>query len=397
MGDNNNYEPRSSAQCLYFDPDLHPEATLKAFDEFCDAFTLRYNALYPDPPKVSMDAAIARWKVEAATAANADPRPTLAQYDNIRDTWREHDRVAKFLGLFSSKRFFNDWVAAQPDEALRNAASWTLFRQYIREFYKPTENSTLKNFHFRELTQGADETFTAFANRVAKEAGHCSFKCAHEDCTAEQIATRDQILIGTHYHQIREEALLKSWNLASLRTEGMKMESALKGGSEIGGGGAVNKVGKYSFKNTKQPPQSQLPPQNQQQRQKRKCYHCGTEFRNLRSHLQTCQGKTNKCSNCQKMGHLPSVCRSNPANAVSTVEEDHNPGTDGKEINVVDTTYNVNLFAIDTYENSPADDTSSEASPATPEPLQTDSPSDPAGSDTSSDRTSNICIKQSNT
>ena len=49
-------EPRSPT--LYFDPDAHPEDTLKVFNEFCDTFILRYNALYPDPPKVSMDAAI---------------------------------------------------------------------------------------------------------------------------------------------------------------------------------------------------------------------------------------------------------------------------------------------------------------------------------------------------
>ena len=177
MGEN---EPRSP-QCLYFDPDEHPEDTLKVFNEFCDSFTLRYNALYPDPPKVSMDSAIARWKVETATQEAPDPRPTVAQYDGIRDTWRSHDKVHKFLGLFSSKRFYNDWTAAQPDEALRNNATWQQFMKYVREFYKPTENPTLKNFHFREIQQSPKETFTAFANRVALEAGHCSFKCRHDD------------------------------------------------------------------------------------------------------------------------------------------------------------------------------------------------------------------------
>ena len=214
MGEN---EPRSG-QCLYFDPDEHPEDTLKVFNDFCDSFILRYNALYPDPPKVSMDAAIARWKVEAATAQEPDPRPSVAQYDGVRDAWRARDKVNKFLGLYSSRRFFQDWNAAQPDETLRENATWTLFKQYMQAFYKPTENPTLKNFHFRELQQGPQETFTAFANRVALEASHCSFKCTHADCSAEQTATRDQIVIGTHYQQIREEALLKSWDLTTLHT-----------------------------------------------------------------------------------------------------------------------------------------------------------------------------------
>ena len=107
-------EPRSAT--LLFDPDAHPDNTLKAFNEFCVTFVLRYNALYPDPPKVSMDSALARWKITAATADNANPTPTVAQYDQVRDEWRSKDKVTKFLGLFSSQRFQTDWIAAQPDE-----------------------------------------------------------------------------------------------------------------------------------------------------------------------------------------------------------------------------------------------------------------------------------------
>ena len=43
---------------LFFDPDEHPESTLKAFQEFVQRFNLRYDALYPDPPKVSLEAAV---------------------------------------------------------------------------------------------------------------------------------------------------------------------------------------------------------------------------------------------------------------------------------------------------------------------------------------------------
>ena len=91
---NSENEPRS-IQFLYFDPDKFPENTLKAFNEFCNTFLLRYNALYPDPPKVSIEAALSRWKFEHSTTENADPRPTLEQYDNIRNTWRYKDRVIK--------------------------------------------------------------------------------------------------------------------------------------------------------------------------------------------------------------------------------------------------------------------------------------------------------------
>ena len=342
------YEPRSH-QTLYFDPDKHPENTLKMFNEFCEMFVLRYNAQYPDPPKVSMDAAIARWKIENATDENQDPKPSVAQYDTIRNNWRSKDKVLKFIGMYSSRRFQTDWTAAQPDTNLRENATWTLFQQYMREYYKPTENSTLKNFHFRDLQQKSEETFTAFCSRVALEAGHCSFKCDSEDCTAQDTATRDQIIIGTRYQNIREEALLKSWDLQTLRTEGMKMESAMKSGSEIGGE-EVNRLGKYSFKNTKQ---------RQQQRQSRSCYYCGEKFTNLTQHLGICKGTNNKCSLCSITGHLPSVCRSkSKLKNVKKVETDETDDcaptkSSASEQESNHETYNVNLFVIDSSRRSP--------------------------------------------
>ena len=36
---------------VYFDPDEHPEDTLKAFEEFIKKFSLRYEAQFPDPQK----------------------------------------------------------------------------------------------------------------------------------------------------------------------------------------------------------------------------------------------------------------------------------------------------------------------------------------------------------
>ena len=78
MADN----PVTTALC--FNPDDHPDATLKAFDDFVQMYELRYDAQYPDPPKVSIDAAIERWKL---TQQNAEARPTIDQYDEIRDDW----------------------------------------------------------------------------------------------------------------------------------------------------------------------------------------------------------------------------------------------------------------------------------------------------------------------
>ena len=77
-----------ASQQLFFDPDKHSEDTLKAFQEFIQTFELRYHAQYPDPQKVSLDSAVERWKVANTTESNPQPKPTLDQYDKIRDEWQ---------------------------------------------------------------------------------------------------------------------------------------------------------------------------------------------------------------------------------------------------------------------------------------------------------------------
>ena len=93
---------------LYFDPNKHPENTLKAFQEFLQCFQLRYDALYPDPPKVSLEAAVERWKISNTTTENPSPRPNLEEFDEICEDTKSRDKIAKFLGMYSSSRLYTD-------------------------------------------------------------------------------------------------------------------------------------------------------------------------------------------------------------------------------------------------------------------------------------------------
>ena len=325
----------AGAKSLHFDPDQHPEETLKAFDEFTQDYVLWYAASYPDPPKVSMDAAIQRWKLE-----NGDVVPNVKQFDTIKAAWQTRDMVAKFLGMHSSRRFFSDWKAAEPNEELRKAATWDAFITNMKRYYKPTENTTLKNYHFRSLGQGPRETFMAFCNRVDKEAKHCGFKCNSADCTAEQTAVRDQIIIGMTSEKIREEALKESWDLGSLRTNGMKLDSATRGASEIGGDSSeVNKLGKYSFKNIKDK-QGAMP----QTTKSVMCWFCGLEVAGIKKHLTKCAGKKSTCLECGKFGHFAIVCNSKEEAAVKEVEKVSKLATTKSK--TVDNVYNVNIFRV---------------------------------------------------
>ena len=317
-----------SNNTLYFDPDQHPDDTLKAFVEIVQDYEHRYNASYPDPPKVSLEAAITRWKV-----ANGQSSPTLEQYDDIVETWKGKDMVAKFVGIFSSRRLRNDWSIAISDDAQRKNASWSIFVKTMKAYYKPTENLSLKNFQFRSLSQNKDETFNAFCNRVEREAKHCQFKCVNDDCTAEATAVRDQILFGIISDDIREEGLKNSWELTELRKEGMRLESAAKGASEISGEVKLNRVGKYSLKHSK----------TSGGKKNISCYFCGLNGprQEVLIHAKQCSAKTSICENCNKSGHSQKVCKEQPVKLLQKQVETHKQVESENQ-----PLYNINLFRV---------------------------------------------------
>ena len=127
-----------------------------------------------------------------------------------------------------------------------------------------------------------------YSVRVEKEERHCYFKCEHNECNTDEVATRDQIVIGTTNNMIREEALLTSWNLQKLCTEGMKIESVSTDGAEIAGD-SLYKLGKYSYKNIKTTsPNHQV---SDNTKKKLGCYFCGQTISNLKQHREKCVGR----------------------------------------------------------------------------------------------------------
>lgn len=104
---------------LYFDPNGHPENTLKAFQEFIKRFQLWCDAFYPDPPKVSLEGVIERWKISQTSSENPPPKPNLEQFDDICEDIKARDKVTKFLGMYSWNRLYTDWYMAVPKEKAR--------------------------------------------------------------------------------------------------------------------------------------------------------------------------------------------------------------------------------------------------------------------------------------
>ena len=327
---------------LCFNPDAHPHDTLKSFKEFCVKFELRYDAQFTDPPKSAMDAAIQRWVIQNTTETVTDPKPDVNTYDTLRENWRSRDRVCKILGMFSSSRLYSDWEAAERNEDTRKAASWQVFKTTMEQFYKPTENPTLNNYKFRSLVQETSESFSAYCNRVEREAKVCSFKCRHGDCTAETTSIRDQIVIGTSNTKIREEALLNSWDLQTLRTEGMKLESASRGEVEISGG-TINRIGRYSYNNMKRSPSNT----SVRVKTEIECYNCGESFKGPAfKHNQVCPAKKNKCRVCNKFGHYQKFCKGQ-RDLKFTEREGAEEELDRVQLCTNDDTYNINIFQVE--------------------------------------------------
>ena len=95
-----------------------------------------------------------------ATPENPSPKPNLEQFDNLCEHTQAHNKVSKFLGIYSSRRLYTDWC----------------FVDTMSAYYKPTENIPLKHFHIQSNIQKDGETFIAFCNRVLLKSKHCNFK-----------------------------------------------------------------------------------------------------------------------------------------------------------------------------------------------------------------------------
>ena len=220
----------------------------------------------------------------------------------------------------------------------------------MRLYYKHTENVTSKNFYFRALSQKQDETFPSLCSRVKREAKHCNLKFEHAECSAETTAIRDQIIISTHNSTIREEALKKSRDLETLCCEGMKIESAARGGAEISGD-VVHKIGKYSFSKMKsiRKQQQHVEPNFP----KISCYSCGNMVNGsiIKHRNSNCPAKISKCHNCGKTGHFSKVCKS-PMKIHQVKREEDKEKQESESAVSQDETYSIKLFRVkSTYAN----------------------------------------------
>ena len=97
-----------------------------------------------NPPKVSLDAAIERWKLTTATDAQPDPKPNLANTTTFVPSGDPRIELQSSLECFVQPvDLYTYWQVALPDP--RDSVTWSQFLDAMRTYYQPTENLTLKN------------------------------------------------------------------------------------------------------------------------------------------------------------------------------------------------------------------------------------------------------------
>ena len=99
----------------------------------------------------------------------------------------------------------------------------------LHDRYQPAQNQVLLHCQFHQLKQEPGEKIDAFINKICQHADKCAFKCTKASCTEKdqihKTLIRDQIIIGTNIASIRENALEKEHDLASLISTARKVEA----------------------------------------------------------------------------------------------------------------------------------------------------------------------------
>ena len=157
--------------------------------------------------------------------------PATANTVELVSAWKEKDKARLFLSRAVSDEFLDDYEASV-DEGERTDISFTTLIEKMRTRYTPNTNKVRNHYMYHRLKQKPSETFDDWVHRVQTVAAQCDFRC-NGNCTVHDVLVRDQIITGTTNTNIRDEALKKQWDLATLIKEGRIIESGAVAASDL--------------------------------------------------------------------------------------------------------------------------------------------------------------------
>ena len=286
-------DSENSRKYPQFDPQLHSENLLEAFNEYLNGFDYAYQAIAKDPPTT-------------ATTAEA------------RAAWTNTNKRKIFLGKFATRNLQKEYEETTTEQE-RSTLGFTEMVTKFRERFRLSGNSSLANYKFRKLVQNSNESFDLFVIRVKKESSSCNFKCTSAACTVTDVMVCDQIIFGTSDYDIRRQALHEEWDLETLIKKGRSLEAATMGAEKIKSGGSVRfkkEEGEYSGARRTQPkkyskkydpnkgrPTSKRPGATRSEKHPstdQRCERCSSTKCKGGKH---CAGNAVTCFACNKKGH----------------------------------------------------------------------------------------------
>ena len=186
----------------HFDPAQHDGNTLQAFTEFIESWEMWYDV-----------ASIGELKEDATDAQK-----------------KEHKAKVFRMCAFTGERLKTDLKAEyNQDMAKIKSADFDDMVKKLHDRYQPAQNQVLLHYQFHQLKQEPGEKIDAFINKICQHADKCAFKCTNTSCTEKdqihKTLIRDQIIIGTNIASVRENALEKEHDLASLISTARKIEA----------------------------------------------------------------------------------------------------------------------------------------------------------------------------
>ena len=132
---------------------------------------------------------------------------------------KEHKAKVFRMCAFTGERLKTDLKAEyNQDMAKIKSADFDDMVKKLHDRYQPAQNQVLLHYQLHQLKQEPGEKIDAFINKICQHADKCAFKCTNTSCTE-----KDQI--GTNIASVRENALEKEYDLASLISTARKIEA----------------------------------------------------------------------------------------------------------------------------------------------------------------------------
>ena len=193
----------------------------------------------------------------------------------------------------------------------------------IRSLAVAVLHAAVHTVHLHGAQQLSDESTKAFAARVRGIAGNCQLQ---KKCACDQVVSYLEetvyhvVLAGLRDRELQEacttQALLR--NITNISTL-VDFCTAKESGHLAAATGTVGAV-RSAYKDAKlRPGQSADPPPAPA-----RCGFCGGKGHSNSSRTareKECRAFTMKCSKCEKLGHLATVCRSKPHKVAAVVED----------------------------------------------------------------------------